>query len=115
VYVFMDPLSLPFFLQALDIQILSTNDIISVDVHPGELMEEIGPLVIDPFVGLVQLIREFSAVIGAFLSSRKLFLDVLDLCSILLCDSCILHRISIAIHDKGCQANIQTYGVTCFR
>ena len=54
------------FLQAHDIQILSTDDIISVDIHPGELMEEIGPLVIDPFMGLVQLIHEFSAVIGAF-------------------------------------------------
>ncbi len=84
--VSMNDFIVALFLQAHDIQILSTDDIISVDIHPGELMEEIGPLVIDPFIGLVQLIHEFSAVIGAFLSSGKLSLDILDLCSSLLCE-----------------------------
>ena len=111
----MNAFIVTLFLQAHDIQILSTDDIISVDIHPGELMEEIGPLVIDPFMGLVQLNHEFSAVIGAFLSSGKLSLDILELCTSLLCEPRILHRIPIAIHDKGCQTNIQTYNVTCFR
>ena len=109
--VSMDAFIVALFLQALDIQILNTDDIISVDVYPGELMEEIASLVIDPFMGLIKLIHEFSSVIGAFLSSRKLSLDILDLCNSLLCEPWIFHRISIAIHDKGCQANIQTYGV----
>ncbi len=45
-----------FILQTLDIQIFGADDIVFVYVYPGKLMDEIGYLVIDPILSLIQLI-----------------------------------------------------------
>lgn len=59
--------AISLLLQTFDIQILDTNDIITVDVKPGKFIQEVGSLVIYPFMNLIEPVSYLLTTVRSFL------------------------------------------------
>ena len=107
----MHTIIMAFLFQTFDIEILDANDIEVIDIHPGELMQEIISLAIDSLMQLGDFILERLIIIRSPHRSGQPSLQSSKLIVRLFCTSWILYIIAFRINHEGGQTDIQTY---CF-